>query len=129
MALLLEMQKKNDTVQAIFKMLDDAKKIQVYLKLVEKEADPSWIWAQFGDHRQNTPRWARQSLDAIVFRQLEDLREYGIQPKVPTEVRAAYRLYKDKVGLKLAAAFRNDVKQPHMTRGGGHGLRLQGNAQ
>ena len=29
MALLLEMQKKNDTVQAIFKMLDDAKKIQV----------------------------------------------------------------------------------------------------
>jgi hypothetical protein len=88
--------------------------LQVYLKLGEKEEDPSWIWAQFGDHRQNTVRWARKSLDAIMSSDVENGHLYGAPPEVPIEIRAAYRLYKDKVGMKLAGAFRNDVKQPHM---------------
>eukprot|EP00966_Prymnesium_polylepis_P323382 7379587-Prymnesium_polylepis.2 len=33
---------------------------------------------------------------------------------IPPKVREAYNLYKKKVGLKMASAFRNDVKQPHM---------------
>ena len=33
---------------------------------------------------------------------------------IPPKVREAYNLYKKNVGLKMASAFRNDVKQPHM---------------
>eukprot|EP00966_Prymnesium_polylepis_P131874 3049575-Prymnesium_polylepis.1 len=35
-------------------------------------------------------------------------------PAFPIELKEAYKLYKAKVGSKLAAAFRNNVKQPHM---------------
>ena len=86
----------------------------MYLKLVEKEADPSWIWAQFGDHRQNTLRWARKSLDAIVSSDIDNARFHCLPAEVPIEIRTAYMLYKEKVGSKLAAAFRNDVKQPRL---------------
>ena len=88
--------------------------LQVYLKLVEKEADPSWIWAQFGDHRQNTLGCARKSLDDIVSSDINHASHHWAPPRVRTEIRVAYGLYKKKVGMKLAAAFRNDVKQPHM---------------
>ena len=47
-ALLFEGGVSNDTTLAIFRKLDNSKKVQVYLKMIEKELDPSWKWEKFG---------------------------------------------------------------------------------
>eukprot|EP00966_Prymnesium_polylepis_P149279 3448629-Prymnesium_polylepis.1 len=110
MALLFEGGVSNETTQAIFRKLDDAKKVQVYLKLIEKEADPSWFsWDKFGGSQG-------LSLDVIVSNEIIQngasvaiRAQMGVlAPAFPIELMDAYMLYKAKVGSKLAAAFRNN---------------------
>jgi hypothetical protein len=67
----------------------------VFLKLIEKEKEAHWC--HFG-HRD-------YCLGHLIT---------GGTMDIPPKVREAYNLYKKKVGLKMASAFCNDVKQPHM---------------
>ena len=110
-ALLFEGGVSNDTTLAIFRKLDNSKKVQVYLKMIEKELDPSWKWEKFG-YSLPMSHPHSHSLDVIVSNEMSTVSIF--QSRFPKEIIEAYKVYKEKVGGKLAAAFRNDVKQPHM---------------
>lgn len=82
----------------LFGKLDDAKKVQVYAKFLEKEELETWN--HFGLGKYSIAELA----GGFSLRSCD----------VPDGVKEAYTLYKTQVGFKLQLAFRNDVDQPHM---------------
>ena len=82
----------------LFGKLDDAKKVQVYAKFLNKEELETWD--HFGLGKYSIAELA----GGFSLRSCD----------VPDGVKEAGRLYKTQVGVKLRWAFRNDVDQPHM---------------
>ena len=81
---------------------------QVYMKMIEKEVNPTWKWRWEGFSTPK-PEW---SLDDIVFASRND--HINGTCYFPPEIELLYNWYQLAVGKKLEDAFKNDVGKPFM---------------
>ena len=84
----------------LFGKLDDAKKVQVYAKFLDKEDNGVGTWDHFGLGKYSIAQLA----GGFSLRSCD----------VPDGIKEAYTLYKTQVGIKLQLAFKNNVEQPDM---------------